>query len=215
MTTVGGDGALAKVTYLPGVVPPGVVPPGESDVSKGQKAVRQKAVRQEPVRQADGRKTEERAHRVSLHGLTRRNLSRWELERLLRSRELDEDTIATELARLERVGLIDDAALAATHVRTRHERKGLSRSALASELRGRHIAQEHIEAALAGIDEDDDRTKALELAVGRARQLRSLDRQTATRRLAGYLQRKGYSSDIVRYAVDEALTDLPGTVRFS
>jgi regulatory protein len=177
--------------------------------------VRQNAVQEDTVGQAAGQKTEERAHRVSLHGLTRRNLSRWELEKLLRSRELDEDTIAAELARLERVGLIDDEALAATHVRTRHERKGLSRSALASELRGRHIAQEHIDAALAGIDGEDDRAKALELAVARARQLRSLDRQTAVRRLSGYLQRKGYSSDIVRYAVDQALADVPGTVRFS
>ena len=196
MSPVGSDGGLAKVTYLPGVVPPSESDPGKSGGKR----------RQEPG---------DRAHRVSLHGLTRRNLSRWELDRLLRSRELDEEVIAAELARLEQLGLIDDQALAETLVRTRHERKGLSRSALAAELRTRHIDQEYIDAALAGLDAGDERAKALELALKRAPQLRSLDRQTAVRRLSGYLQRKGYSSEVVRSTVDEALAGGTGTVRFS
>ena len=198
---MGSDGGLARVTYLPGVVPP-----SEPDPNAGAQAREISGAKSEPA---------ERAHRVSLHGLTRRNLSRWELDRLLRSRELDEEVIAAELARLEQLGLIDDQALAETLVRTRHERKGLSRSALAAELRTRHIDQEYIDAALASLDVDDERAKALELALKRAPQLRSLDRQTAVRRLSGYLQRKGYSSDVVRSTVDEALRDTTGTVRFS
>lgn len=155
-----------------------------------------------------------RAANVSLAALARRGMSRWELEQTLVSREIDADEIELELDRLASVGLIDDAALAETLVRTRHERKGLGRSALSAELRRRHIDQEVIDVALEQIDGDDERTRARELAERRAPQLRSLDQQTAERRLNAFLMRKGYASDIVRDAVAHALPKGGGGVRF-
>lgn len=174
-----GDG-LASVTYLPGVTPP-------------------------PERSLMPDTSTRRAGNVSIRALTRRDLSRWELEQTLRKRGLDDDTVAAELGRIETAGLIDDAALAEMLVKTRHERKGLGRSALAAELRRRHIDQRHIDAALTQIDDDDERSTARDLAVARAQRLRGVDRETAARRLSGFLMRKGYSSDIVRAAVREAL----------
>ncbi len=132
-----------------------------------------------------------RAENVSMHALTRRGMSRWELERTLVARELDDETIADELERLERVGLVDDAALAETIVRTQHERKGLGRAALADELRRKHIDQDVIDGALARLDGDDEQARATELAVKRAEQLRSYNAETARRRLTGFLMRKG------------------------
>jgi regulatory protein len=150
---------------------------------------------------------------VSLSGLTRRNMSRWELEKLLRSRELSEDAIEQQLERLEGVGLVDDAALAETLVRTQHERKGLGKQAIVADLRRRHIDQDVIDAALAELDVDDERERAFELAEKRAGQLRSYDQATAERRLTAFLMRKGYASSIVRDAVQAALR--PGSgVRF-
>lgn len=151
---------------------------------------------------------------MSISALTRRGMSRWELERTLISRELESGVIESELERLEGVGLIDDGALAETIVRTQHERKGLGRSALAAELRRRHIDQEYIDSALEQVDDDDETARAAELAERRARQLTSLDRATAERRLTGYLMRKGYSSSVVRAAVDAALPARGGGVRF-
>lgn len=158
-----------------------------------------------------------RAENVSMHALTRRGMSRHELEKTLVARELEPDEVAAELERLEGVGLIDDAALAETIVRTQHERKGLGRSALVAELRRRHIDQEHISVALEQLDDDDEMERAKELAVKRAPQLRSVDHETAVRRLTGYLMRKGYASGVVRTAVAEALAGAKGgsdTVRF-
>jgi regulatory protein len=193
---------LARVTYLPGVQPPAAAssPAAEAPMEPSSAAA------PSLIADAPNDKQRARAENVSMHALTRRGMSRWELEQTLISRELDGDLVAEELERLERVGLIDDASLAETIVRTQHERKGLGRSALTAELRRRHIGQEHIDLALEQVDDDDEQTRATELAVKRAPQLQSYDRATAHRRLSGFLLRKGYNGSVVRTAVDTALS---------
>ncbi|CAN5412887.1 hypothetical protein BH10ACT4_BH10ACT4_10620 [soil metagenome] len=239
-----GDGVkLARVSYLPGVTPPpspeAERPESPDDVteaaplpdfvtffgesSDGAESERPSDDRSGALgtvspadeREAPGsRRREVRAENVSMHALTRRGMSRWELEKTLLARELDEETVTAELDRLHGVGLLDDAALAETFVRTQHDRKGLGRGAITAELRRRHIDQEHIDAALEQVDDDDEQTRATELAVKRAGQLSSYDLETAKRRLHGFLSRKGYSSAIVRTAIDEALSPRSSGVRF-
>jgi regulatory protein len=214
-----GDG-LARVTYLPGARPSAApaAPDFESFFGKEEQPTSPETPAESTREDALGRdKREVRAENVSMHALTRRGMSRWELEKTLLARELDEQVGEEELMRLERVGLIDDAALAETFVRTQHERKGLGRSALTAELRRKHISQEDIDAALEQVDDDDEQARATELAMKRAPQLHSFDSETAKRRLTGFLMRKGYSSSVVRTAVDEALGAArggSGTVRF-
>lgn len=164
----------------------------------------------DPARQTD------RAEKVSMHALTRRGQSRRELEKILRSRDLDEDIIAVEIERLERVGLIDDIALAQNLVGILQERKGLGRSGIAAELARRMLAPAAIEYALELVDSGDELSRAREIAVKRAGQLRSYDHQTATRRLSAFLMRRGYSGSTVRAAVEHALPARGGssTVRF-
>lgn len=154
--------------------------------------------------------------RISLRALGRRSISRRELERTLRDAGVDDDAIANECERLTRVGLLDDTALAQTLVARLQERKGLGRTAIAAELARRMLAPSAIEYALELIDTADELARARELARSRAAQLRDLDRDTAVRRLSGYLARRGYSGSTVRAAVDDALpVDRRGsTVRF-
>lgn len=239
-----GDGVkLARVSYLPGVTPPpspeadgaassddvpetaplpdfvtffGESPDGaESERPSDDRSGAPGTVSPADEREApESRRREVRAENVSMHALTRRGMSRWELEKTLLARELDEETVTAELDRLQGVGLLDDAALAETFVRTQHDRKGLGRGAITAELRRRHIDQEHIDAALEQVDDDDEQTRATELAVKRAGQLSSYDLETAKRRLHGFLSRKGYSSAIVRTAIDEALSPRSSGVRF-
>lgn len=205
---------LAPVTYLH--------PPTRAEETAGRRQAREThpagSGRAERPARPDGTssdRSERRAENVSLSALTRRGMSRWELEKTLLSRELDPDMVEAELERLEGAGLVDDAALADTIVRTQHDRKGLGRSALTAELRRRHIPQHHIDEALEQVGDDDEVVRATELAERRARQLISLDRETAVRRLTGYLMRKGYGSAVVRRAVDGALTGHGGGgVRF-
>ena len=185
---------------------PGVGVPGHADLDNAGPS--------DADQDKGSKRREVRAENVSMHALTRRGMSRWELEKTLLSRELDGEVVEAELDRLEAVGLLDDAALAETFVRTQHDRKGLGRGAITAELRRRHIDQEHIDAALEQVDDDDEQTRATELAVKRAGQLSSYDLETAKRRLHGFLSRKGYSSSVVRAAIDEALSPRSSGVRF-
>jgi regulatory protein len=147
----------------------------------------------------------ERAHNVSLNSLTKRGMSKREVERTLRAKELDDDVIAAEIERLEGPGLVDDLALAQNLVGTLQERKGLGRSGIAAELTRRLLSPAAIEYALELVDTGDELARARDIAVQRARQLTSYDRETAVRRLTAYLARRGYSGSTVRAAVDHAL----------
>jgi SOS response regulatory protein OraA/RecX len=148
-----------------------------------------------------------RAHNVSLSALARRGVSTAEMADLLVRRELDEGEIEVEISRLEAVGLLDDRQLAGNLVRTLRERKGLGRTAVSAELHRRRIDSAAIEDALEDAYDSgpDDLTRARELAIKRAPQLRSLDPETARRRLGTFLMRKGYSGSIVASAVAAAL----------
>ncbi len=195
-----GDG-LATVTYLPGVSAPGdpaaASPPDRSAPPPTEARAAQKA------------------ERISMSALTRRGMSKREVERSLMARELDDETISSELDRLEGVGLIDDMALAQNLVGILQERKGLGRSAIAAELTRRLLAPAAIEYALELVETGDELGRARELAVKRASQLRSYDRETAVRRLSAFLMRRGYSGSTVRAAVEHALPVASGSsVRF-
>ena len=156
-----------------------------------------------------------RAHNVSMHALTRKGMSSAEMRALLVSRELEPHDVEVEIARLEQVGLLDDNELAETLVRTLRDRKGLGRSAITAELRRRKVDAAAIEVALAEAYEtgDDELSRAREIAIKRAPQLRSLDAETARRRLGAFLMRKGYSGSVVASAVASALASNVPTSR--
>jgi regulatory protein len=215
-----GDG-LATVTYLPGVLS-GQVRPVEAsaDASPADALPDVLPVVVVPAVAPSDRPTPEdraaqKAERISMNALTRRGMSKREVERSLLARELDEETVASELDRLEGVGLIDDMALAQNLVGILQERKGLGRSSIAAELTRRLLAPAAIEYALDLIESSDELGRAREIAVKRASQLRSYDRETAVRRLSAFLMRRGYSGSTVRAAVEHALPATPSSrVRF-
>ena len=217
------DRPLARVTYLPGVTPAEVPvltaePPlrtssGRSDLPATLDAadfeaadldsvdVERSDLAPEPLAPALTA-----ARHVSITALARRGLSRRELERHLRDREFEQHEIDAELARLEEVGFIDDVALAQNLVGTLQERKGLGRSGIAAELTRRLLSPAAIEYALELIDSGDEVSRARELAVKWVRQHGDVDRETATRRLSGYLARRGYGGSTVRAAIEQAIT---------
>jgi regulatory protein len=148
------------------------------------------------------------ARAIVLRQLSMAPRSRAQLERKLRQRGCEDEVAARVLDRLTQVGLIDDEAYAEMLVRARHSGKGLARRALAHELRKHGIDQDVADEALGQVGAGDERLRAEQLVQKRLRSLHGLPAEVQTRRLAGLLARKGYSSEVawpvIREAVDAA-----------
>ena len=139
--------------------------------------------------------------------LTAKARSRQELADALAARQVPDDVSTKVLDRFTEVGLIDDAAFAESWVRSRQATRGLSRRALAYELRGKGVDAEDIQGALEQIQPDDELVAARALVAKKLRSTRALDKTTRTRRLAGMLARKGYPPGLSMQVVREALND--------
>ncbi len=155
-----------------------------------------------------------------LKRLRTRSISEREARAFVRERDLPDDAADHVIERMRRHGYLDDAALAEQLVHSGVERKGQGRVMLVQALAKRGIAREVIDAALAGLP-DDEAERAIEFARQKARAMRDLDRDTALRRLSGQLARRGYGATALS-AARQALDELgrpsrrppAGTVRF-
>lgn len=191
------EGWVAPVTRFPGAFAP-----------SGDDITDVDAVEETPESDDDQAR---RAENVSLHALTRRAMSVREMEKLLRSRDLDDQVVANEIVRLEGCGLLDDDALAADLAERLHERKGLGVSGVKAELVKRLLKPSAIEAAVADLPgEQADRATAE--ARKRYARLGALDRDTAYRRLHGYLARRGFRGPEISAALRAVLDETPDNV---
>ncbi|MFF2044683.1 regulatory protein RecX [Kitasatospora sp. NPDC058170] len=150
---------------------------------------------------------EAQARDICLRLLTGAAKSRKQLADALRKREIPHEAAEAVLDRLEEVGLIDDAAFARAWVESRHAVRGLSRRALAQELRTKGVAAELVEQAVAQLDQDDETEAARALVERKLRVTRGLERQARMRRLVGVLARRGYSEGLAFRVVREALDE--------
>ncbi|GEK81082.1 regulatory protein RecX [Agrococcus baldri] len=141
---------------------------------------------------------EESARSIALRALGRRAASRQELDRTLERREVEPEVREAVLDRLADEGLVDDAQLAQDLAERLRERKHLGERGIAAELRKRGLDPDAIERSEA----DDELQRAIDAAAERRRRLGSLDDETAERRLAGWLQRRGFGGSTVRTAIE-------------
>src|SRR4051812_24013738 len=143
------------------------------------------------------------ARAIVLRQLTMAPRSRAQLVDKLAQRGAPEDVARRVLDRFEEGGLVDDAAFAAGWGRSRHQTRGLSRRALAHELRAKGIEDGTAQEALAELDGEDERRAAEQLVARRLRSMRGLPRDKQLSRLAGLLARKGYGSALALQVVRE------------
>jgi len=140
------------------------------------------------------------ARTICLTLLTAAPRSRGQLGEALRKRAVPDDAAQRVLDRLVEVGLVDDEAFAEAWVSSRHRGRGLAPTALRLELRRRGVNDEHIAAALDGLDEQTQLKTARELAARKAAATAGLPYPARLRRVAGLLARKGYPAGLA-YAV--------------
>lgn len=157
-----------------------------------------------PARSLSPERLEQRARNVVLYQLNRSIKSRKQLADILERREIPSEIAEAVLERFTEAGLIDDRRFAETLVSSRRSGKGLSRSALSRELSTKGVSAEIIEDVLSDLTFEEDLATATKLAVKRIRGLMSLPRETRSRRLLGFLQRKGYSASISFAAIKTA-----------
>lgn len=152
----------------------------------------------------------DKAYQAGLRFLNARPRSAAEIRERLRRKEFSDEAIVGALDRLERIGLVDDAAFARFWVENRLIVNPRGTSALRHELQRKGIDRDVADGVLdddALVGDQDDR--ALQLArVALRKYADAPDKMTFTRKLGGYLQRRGFSFTTIRPVIDSLWAEL-------
>ncbi|SIT77599.1 regulatory protein RecX [Microbacterium sp. RU33B] len=146
------------------------------------------------------------AEKTLLRRLRGKRLSEREARDVLAPFDLDDSGTERIVAMCLRSGYLDDAALAEQLVHVGMDRKGQGRTVIARTLASRGIPRDVADEALLALP-DDDLERALDFARTKARSMRSLDHDTAVRRLMGQLARRGYGGSLATTAAKQALLE--------
>lgn len=148
---------------------------------------------------------EDVARAVVLHRLSFGPRTRAQLRDAVLAKGVPAEVADRVLDRLTEVGLVDDADFAAEWVRSRHRSKGLSRQALASELRRKGVSDSDAGPALDALDGDEERATAEALVREKLSSSRGLEPRKRAARLVAMLARKGYGGEVAGDVVRAAL----------
>jgi len=152
----------------------------------------------------------ETAHQRALRFLEYRPRTRAEVRRNLEKHDTPAPVIAAVLQRLERSGLLDDAAFARAWVENRSTFRPRGLTALRQELRQRGVAEETIAETLRDIQPQEE-TLAYQAGRKRLRRFASLPWPEFRRKMSAYLARRGFPypivSGVVRRLWDETHPD--------
>ncbi len=143
--------------------------------------------------------------------LTSRPRSIREVRDRLKEKEIPPDTIDAVVTRLEGWGYVGDEGFARYWIENRGANQPRGKRLLRQELWRKGVERETVDQVLDEL-EVDEAGGALALARKRLNQLRGYDEQTQRRRLAAFLQRRGYDWPTVKGALDTlfAATDDTG-----
>jgi regulatory protein len=140
-----------------------------------------------------------------LRALTRHDMSEREVRTWLAVREVPENDAEEWVERMHRLGYVDDARMATHLVDKLVDRGGKGRGVIVQKLTERGIDRATASDAVSHLDDDSQQQQATDLAVARASRMGTLTDEAARRRLHGFLARRGFSSTVIREAVQHAL----------
>ena len=148
---------------------------------------------------------EDVARAILLRLLTGSPRTRAQLAAALAKRDVPDDVATRVLDRFTEVGLVDDAAYADMLVASRHAERGLSRRALAVELRRRGVDDAIAAQALTQVGDESEVAAARRLVERKLASTHGLDAATRARRTLAALGRRGYAPALVARLVRETL----------
>ncbi len=121
-----------------------------------------------------------------------------EVKQRLAEKQFAADVIHAVLADLDRLGYINDRDFAGQWARSRVRLRGFGRRRIEQELRGKGISRDVIHETLADVFEDSSEADvARREAEKKLKTLARFEPAVRRRRLAGFLERKGFSSEII------------------
>jgi regulatory protein len=153
------------------------------------------------MEQQGRRASEEDAYELALRALSYKERTESELRGWLVEREVGEAEIEEVIALLAEAGAIDDASFARRYAADKRELAGWGPERIARALEGRGVPLEHVEAALAGEDEEAQLHRAIALLSDR--EIRC-DSERDRRRALSLLIRRGYPKELAYEAVRAA-----------
>ena len=146
-----------------------------------------------------------KARNTAYRYLTYRPRSRAEMIQKLHDREFNEAIIEAVLVDLERLGYVNDRQFANQLTRSRIRLRGFGRRRIEQELRNKGVDREIIREIFAEVFVDETEIETAKLvAVKKINAMKCLDRETRRRRLAGFLERKGFSFEIIGAVLRDA-----------
>lgn len=145
------------------------------------------------------------AAQIAYRLLSVRLRSRRELVDRLRRRGISEDTIQAVMRELEGGGFVDDRRFAEAWVRSRMALHPSGAVRLRYELASRGVPKDVISGALSATLGREEGALALQLVRARFHRYRGAPRDVAYRRLAGILQRRGFSTAVIGAVLRQVL----------
>lgn len=141
---------------------------------------------------------------VALRYLSYRDRTEKEVADHLAKKDFEVSAIASTLEELKRLGYINDERFALNWGRFRMEEKNIGRRRLAMEMKARGLKDDTVERALDTLaTEIDEWDLALRAGQKKMSTLGGVDGGTQRRRLAHYLQRRGFATGTVFKVVRE------------
>ena len=139
-----------------------------------------------------------RAKNTAYRYLTIRSRSKAEIVKKLYDKEFSPSVIETVMEHLFRLGYVDDRKFACQWAASRARLRGYGRKRIEQELRQKGVGQETIREALGeAIPLEDEQETARKVAEKKLRTMKNLEPEARKRRLAGFLERKGFPHEII------------------
>ena len=158
------------------------------------------------------KETLEAARNVAFRYLGYAARSRAEIERRLLKDDFPPEVIAAVVEEFTADGWLDDAQFAQDWIADRADRKLYGRERLRAELKQRGVDKELVQAALDTGDDEAEKARA-RAALGRRWRPELLaqadpeQRAAEKRKLSGFLQRRGFTWNIIRQVMSETMSN--------
>lgn len=139
----------------------------------------------------------------ALYLLGRRGRTKRELRDKLVEKQYPPEEIEVTIARLTGMGLLDDATYAENYARDKVSIYRRGRYRIGLDLLRKGVSRDNIDAALSTIEEGDELAAAKSLAAARLKNWEALEPLKRRARLLSLLQRRGFSSKVIKQILEE------------